>query len=99
MHTTLLRKYMALVQEGDRTYLGEIAAKIRLLAIETRSNKALVLRVGTLFGKTPNVTLEGPPGWEYEEGIKAGDTITLERWLALSQCLSARRAQPTRRVR
>jgi hypothetical protein len=97
-HTALLRKYMALVQEGDRAYLGEIAAKIRLLAIETRSNKALMLRVGRLFGKTPNVTLEGPPGWEYEEGIKAGDTITLERWLALSQLFVRTENSPDKAV-
>jgi hypothetical protein len=97
-HTALLRKYMALVQEGDPAYLGEIAAKIRLLAIETRSNKALMLRVGRLFGKTPTVTLEGPPGWEYQEGIKAGDTITLEDWLELFQLAVRTESSPDKPI-
>jgi hypothetical protein len=97
-HTALLRKYMALVQEGDRAYLGEIAGKIRLLAIETGSNKALMLRVGKLFGKTPTVTLEGPPGWEYQEGIKAGDTLALEDWLELFQLAVRTESSPDKPI-
>jgi hypothetical protein len=80
-HTALLRDYIERVRKGDRRYLGEIAAKVRLLAIERRSNKALLLRVGEVFEGTAWVTIEGPPGWVYMGGHKAGDRIPLREWM------------------
>jgi hypothetical protein len=81
-HASLLREYLQrVVNDGDRRYLGEIAAKVRLLAIDGRQNKALMLRVGELIGGTPVVVLEGPPGWTFLDGHKTGDKITMVEWL------------------
>jgi hypothetical protein len=53
-HTSLLREYLERVMnDGDRRYLGEIAVKVRLLAMDGKSNKALMLRVGELIDATP----------------------------------------------
>jgi hypothetical protein len=80
-HTALLREYIQRAEAGDRRYLGEIAAKVRLLAIDGRSNKALMLRIGEVIDGTPWVVIDGPPGWTYLDGHKTGDRLTLREWL------------------
>ena len=35
--------------QSDRAYLGEVAGKLRLLIVDTRSNKALLLRVADAY--------------------------------------------------
>lgn len=80
-HTALLRDHLERVQREDRHYLGEVAAKVRLLAIDGRSNKALLRRVGELVGATPSVVIQGPPGWVFMDGHRTGDQLTLWDWL------------------
>src|SRR5438105_1473256 len=55
-HTRLLCEYMyRAFDEGDADYLGEVACKLRLLAVKSRQNEALIQRV--MSEHSLNITL------------------------------------------
>ncbi len=62
-HLNLLHEYYARAYEqGDERYLGEIAAKLRLLLVESRQNRALLLSLMDHFGSMTKVRMEEPWG-------------------------------------
>jgi hypothetical protein len=60
--TRLLETYVIKAQ-ADSDYIGEIAAKLRLLLIESRSNKALLFRVAEAFH--PRVEYDPRPDYDH----------------------------------
>jgi hypothetical protein len=81
-HTTLLRDYwVRAFQDGDDRYLGEIAAKLRLLVYEHGRNEPLLLRLMDELGLDLPITLSGPPQFEISPGVYGGDQVSLRAWL------------------
>jgi hypothetical protein len=81
-HTTLLRDYCVLAfQDGDDRYLGEVAAKLRLLVYEHGRNEPLLLRLMDELGVDVPITLNGPPQFEIAPGVHGGDQVSLRAWL------------------
>ena len=69
--------------EGDLDYCGEVANKLRLLVIQSKSNVPLLLRLMEEFGIQPPVRLSGPPVEVPPGHPKPGDEIPLGRYLEL----------------
>jgi hypothetical protein len=64
-HLVLLGRYIDAASAGDHVYLGEIAAKIRLLVItKPKPNKqvGLLVRLAKLLDGELTLTLGGIPG-------------------------------------
>jgi hypothetical protein len=68
-------------EEGRDEYLGEVAAKLRLLVCEPRQGRPLLLAIMDEFGIELGLTLGGPPGFEWEPGVKSGDVVPFRQWL------------------
>jgi len=69
-HMRLLRTYVKnVLEQRDEDYLGEIAGKLRLLLIDSRHNRALLLAVANAYGLTASVVVSGPP----VQGRRAGE--------------------------
>jgi hypothetical protein len=80
-HTSLLRDYCVFAfQDSDDRYLGEIAAKLRLLVYE-HGNPPLLLRLMDELDIEVPVTLSGPPEFEIAPGVHGGDEVSLRDWL------------------
>lgn len=60
-HTRLLREWIEKTEQGDRDYLGSIAAVLRTLVVERGRNQALLLRLYDATGHMSWVTIAGPP--------------------------------------
>ena len=84
-HLVLLGRYIDAAAAGDHVYLGEIAAKMRLLVItKPKPNKqvGLLVRLAKLLDSELEITLGGAPGWKDMQDRTAGDVVTLDEWLA-----------------
>jgi hypothetical protein len=83
-HTRLLREYAQKLSEGDTTYGGEIAGKLRLLVTRSRANTPLLLLLMRETGLELKLTMGGPP-IPLEPGgpILAGQQIPLAEYIAL----------------
>jgi hypothetical protein len=82
VNVDLLDEYIKRIQGGEVQYLGEAAAKCRLLVLKSGANKPLLLRLARLTGHGLRVeTGPLPPGMSWEEGIGGEEMIDLDRWL------------------
>ena len=81
-HVALLGRYIEAARGGDDAYRGEIAGKVRLLAVDKRTQMPLLRRVAELTGDELTLTLGGPDGWEFMGGAKAGDVVALADWMS-----------------
>lgn len=83
-HVKLLKEFaIRAFEDGDYDYLGEIAAKLRLLVYEQGRNKPLLLALMDEFGLDVLIEMGGPPierpvGWP-----APGDQISLRQYLNL----------------
>ena len=82
-HVTLLSRYINAAVAGESLYLGEIAAKLRLLVITKAGHKPLLLHLAELTGDELTITLEEPPIPPLPGQPGAGDTIAVETFLDL----------------
>jgi hypothetical protein len=72
-HVELLREYsQKAFEQGKGDYLGEVAGKLRVLVVETRMNKPLLLALMKKFGSRTQVLLDDP----YEQ-----DHISLDQFM------------------
>ncbi len=84
-HVRVLRDYAARAfGEGNLDYGGEVAGKLRLLVSRFRSNCPLLLDLMAHTGIAPMITLGGPPVERPPGEPRAGETISLERYLDLN---------------
>src|SRR5437899_2595166 len=84
-HVRLLRDYsVRAFSEGNVDFGGEIAGKLRLLVTTFGSNRPLLLHLMAVTGVEPLITLGGPPVQRPPGEPRAGDKITLARYLELS---------------
>lgn len=83
-HVKLLKEFsIRAFRDGDYDYLGEIAAKLRLLVYEYGRNKPLLLTLMDEFGLKVPIVMGGPPierpaGWP-----APGDQVSLREFLNL----------------
>ena len=81
-HVRLLEQHaQKAFREGDSDYLGEIAAKLRVLVIRSRSNKPLLIRLMEEIGEVKLPPWDGPP---LQYGPQAGDELSLDEYLQLT---------------
>jgi hypothetical protein len=85
-HTSLLREYSERAfADGDDRYLGEIAAKLRLLVYEHGRNRPLLIDLMEECGIDCPITLSGPAQFELAPGVFGGDQVS--SGLARSPCV------------
>jgi hypothetical protein len=83
-HVRLLRDYSdKCFNEGNTSYAGEIAGKLRLLVVEFRSNTPLLITIMRKLGSDVRITLSGPPVLKKPGEFGPGDQVTLEQFLSL----------------
>jgi hypothetical protein len=83
-HLRLLREYASKAfQEGNFDFGGEVAGKLRLLVIQFKSNRPLLLDLMAQTGISPTITLGGPPIKRAPGTPVPGDEISLEQYLKL----------------
>ena len=83
-HIRILRDYAAKAfRDGNFDYGGEVAGKLRLLVTKCGSNRPLLLDLMAETGIAPTITLGGPLVQPPVGEPGSGDTISLERYLAL----------------
>lgn len=86
-HVKLLREFSARAfRDGDLDYLGEVAAKLRLLVYEHGRNKPLLLALMDEFGIDVPITLGGPPIQPLSGQPGPGDQVSLREFLELPAC-------------
>jgi hypothetical protein len=70
-------------EHGEEDFLPEVAGKLRILIVRSRSNRPLLFEVADKLGVVPEITLGGPPvrGQPGEPG--PGDTIPLDEFFDL----------------
>jgi hypothetical protein len=85
-HVRLLREYaQKAFVDGNTDYGGEIAGKLRLLVKNIgRSNRPLLIDLMEETGIKPMIKLGGPPIQRPPGEPRAGDIITLSRYLELT---------------
>ena len=82
-HLYLLRKYYnSAFVDGDMDYLGEIAGKLRLLAVKTRTNKPLLVNLMNEFDV--NIKIETVPKMENDV------PVSLDEYMEML-CISVRK--------
>ncbi len=82
VNAELLNTYIANVEAGEVQYLGEIAAKCRLLTLKTSANRPLLQTLACLTGHGLRIETGAlPPGMFWQEGIGGGEMIDIEEWL------------------
>jgi hypothetical protein len=70
-------------EQGDETYLPEVATKLRILLVRSRMNKPLLFEVAAQVGLKLQLSLDGPPMLKKEGEIGPGDTISLDEFFDL----------------
>ena len=91
-HLRLLEQYHhEAFENNNEDYFGEIAGKIRLLAIGFGSNKPLLINLMKEFEIEPKQIFDGPPIIYRDEKkhLKPGESYTLETLLTLD-CMGAK---------
>ena len=71
-------------KEGNSDYYGEIAGKLRLLAIKTRKNEPLLLEIMRQLNFRLGLSFGAPQNFVSPKGYKNGDPIPLEEFLELN---------------
>lgn len=69
---------------GRAEYYGEVATKLRILLVRSRTNKPLLLEIADRVKVPLNVTLGGPPVEPPKGEPGPGETVTLDRFFNLS---------------
>ena len=83
-HVRLLEEYAhRAFSEGNFDYTGEVAGKLRLMAIRFGSNEPRLLRLMEETGELIPIILDGPPIPLTPQGHRGGDAISLEYFLSL----------------
>lgn len=84
-HVRLLKDFASKAfQESDLSYLGEVAAKLRLLVYEQGRNKPLLLALMDEFGLDIRIKLGGPPVRPPPGQPGPGDEVSLREYLGLT---------------
>ena len=84
-HVKLLKDFAAKAfNKGDNNYLGEVAAKLRLLVYEQGRNKPLLLALMDEFGLDIPIKLGGPPIKPVPGQPGPGDEVSLRQYLGLT---------------
>ena len=83
-HVRLLRKYArSAFEERDADFFGEVAGKLRLLAVDSAQNEPLLLNLLDQFGSDIVTTLSGPP---FNRAPGMGEVVTLRTYMERFAC-------------
>ncbi len=83
VHVRLLTRYaQEAFGNGNSEFIGEVAAKLRLLVTRSRSNEPLLLRLIEESAEQITFTLGGPPNRPNQQGYQAGDAVPLDAYMA-----------------